>query len=127
MDLQHFIDMSYGGGHTPPPSQPSTPDRITNMRLMLKYVVDKLSPHWVTICDFLEYTMEQRNWFAQEYCQIHKKCLIAVLEDWISSDRGRAPKTWLMFITILSEIDGLQDITRGIRLCLEHEGVLKSK
>ena len=108
-------------------SQPSTPTQITNMKLMRSYVVDRLTPHWIDVCDYLDYPVSMRNWFGQQHGQVHKKCLIAVLEDWISTDNGRSPKTWQTFITAVCEIDGLEDIARAIRLCLEKEGVLESE
>lgn len=108
-------------------SQPSTPTEITGMKLMMRHVVDKLAPYWVLVCDYLEYPVYMRNQFADYHGHVHRKCLIAVLEDWISTDNGRGPKTWSTFIESLSEIEGLEDITEAIRFCLVNERVLQGQ
>ena len=87
---------------------------------MYKHVVSKLSPYWTTVGDYLEYSVVERNSFRAAN---NNKSLIALLEDWISTDNGRKPKTWSTFIVVLEELD--QDLSisvgREIRTSLDAE------
>ena len=82
------------------------------MKTMYKYVVNKLAPHWTTVGDYLEYSVHERNGFKGAD---DKKSLIALLENWISTDSGMKPKTWSTFIGVLMEL--YQDLS--ISVCNE--------
>ena len=90
-----------------------------NMTLMHKCVVDKLSAHWEMVCDYMEYSVSERNRFR---CGDDKSSLSAVLDDWIG--REGETKTWSMFVDVLNEIDELSALTDEICSDLKSEGVV---
>ena len=73
-----------------------------NMKTMYKHVVSRLSPYWITVGDYLEYTVVERNSFRAAN---NNKSLTALLENWIITDNGRKPKTWSTFIEVLEVLD----------------------
>ena len=110
----HSMNQSPSGLTTPPTG------KKCDMKIMYKHVVNKLSPHWKSVGDYLEYSVVERNGFRRGD---DKKSLVALLENWIDTDNGREPKTWLTFIKVLGELDQDLDISVGseIRTNLEKE------
>ena len=86
-------------------------------------VVNNLAPYWQTVGDYLEYGMHKRNSFKRE---TDKKSIIAVLEDWISTNNGRGPKTWATFTKVLRELDDDLSISVGSETCTKLEKELAS-
>ena len=66
------------------------------------------------MCHHLGYSATE---FKQEN---NKKSLIAVLEHWITTG---GPKTWLMFIEVLSDVNELSAVTSDICSELNKAGV----
>ena len=85
-----------------------------DMKTMYKYVVGKLSPYWTTVGDYLEYSIVERNSFRGAN---NNKSLAILLENWISTDNGRKPKTWLTFSKVLEELDQDLSISVGSEIC----------
>ena len=88
------------------------------MKTMYKYVVSKLSPHWTTVGDYLEYSVVERNSFRGAN---NNKSLATLLENWISTDNGRKPKTWSTFLDVLEELDQDLSISVGSEICANLE------
>jgi len=80
------------------------------MKLMMKSVIDKLTPHLFVVCDYLEYLLCMRNEFGTQNDDIHTECLDAVLKDWIATNNERGIKTLQKIMTILDEFDKLKNI-----------------
>ncbi|XP_065900647.1 uncharacterized protein [Dysidea avara] len=122
------------GYHVPPAphsAQASGSSTIStmNMELMQKYVIPNLAEHWSAISDFLEYPLQVKKKFSYGHA---KDCVRALLEDWISTDNGRKPKTWPMFLQVLNEFgesegEPVVNVTRWVVQCLMQEGVLESQ
>ena len=91
-------------------SPPSSSEAQLDMKTMYRHVVSKLSPYWTTVSDYLEYSVVERNSFRAANS---KKSLTALLENWISTDNGRKPKTWSTFIEVLEELDQHLSISVG--------------
>ena len=90
-----------------------------NMKLMRKYVVNKLSSYWVMVCKQLGC-----SYSTAAIGHDNKKNLIAVLEDWISTgEKENRPKTWSMFIGVLSDVNELSAVTSEIYRDLKEAGV----
>ena len=89
-----------------------------SIKIMRKYVVDKLAPHWSVVCHHLGYSNAE---FRQDS---PKRSLVAVLEHWITTGvkEGR-PRTWSMFIEVLSDVNELSAITGVICSELNKAGV----
>ena len=83
------------------------------MKLMRKHVVSRLSPYCNVVCQHLGYTTDVLE-------GDDKKKLIAVLEKWITTGR---PKTWSMFIGVLSKVSELSMVTVEICSDLNKAGV----
>ena len=84
---------------------------------MLKCVVKKLSPYCAIMCKHLGY-------LTTGFGHDNKKNLIAVLEGWISAgEKEGRPKTWSMFVRILSNISELSVVTGEICSELKKAGV----
>ena len=84
------------------------------MKVMYRCVVNKLSPYWTSVGDYLEYSVAERNSFKGAN---NNKSLAALLENWISTTNGREPKTWLTFFKVLSELDQDLSISVGSVIC----------
>ena len=102
-------------GQSPP--APSG-ERQLDMKTMYKHVVSKLSPYWTTVGDYLEYSVVERNSFRGAN---NNKSLATLLENWISTDNGRKPKTWATFLDVLEELDQDLSISVGSEICANLE------
>ena len=94
-------------------SPSSSSEAQLDMKTMYKCVVSKLSPYWKTVGDYLEYSVVERNNFRSAN---DNKSLTALLENWISTDNGRMPKTWSTFIEVLKELDEDLGISVGSKI-----------
>ena len=116
-------------GHVQPTNQPAprvTPPPVEwkcDIKTMYMCGVKKLAPYWITVADFLDYSVAEKEKFR---CDDNKSSLVAVLEDWITTDNGREPKTWSTFAKVLTEVDEDQSISLGheIYVKLQSKGVL---
>ena len=104
------------------PRMAATPkDDKCNMKIMRKHVVNKLSPYWSVVCQHLGYS-------TAGLVQDDKKNLIAVLEHWINSgEKEGKPRTWSMFMGVLSNISELSIVTSDICRDLNTAGVYFSE
>ena len=50
-------------------------------------------------------------------------CCRALLEDWLSSDRGVKPKTWKNLLKAIEEVEELQPVLHEMKEGLQSEGV----
>ena len=89
-----------------------------SIKIMRRCVVDKLAPYWIMVCHHLGYSDAE---FRQDS---PKRSLIAVLEHWITTGvkEGR-PRTWSMFIEVLSDANELSAVTSVIYSELNKAGV----
>ena len=99
-------------------SPPSSSEAPLDMKTMYKHVVSRLSPYWTTVGDYLEYSVVERNSFRAAN---NNKSLTALLENWISTNNGRKPKTWPTFIKVLEELDQDLKISVGSEICASLE------
>ena len=96
---------------------------------MYKCVVSKLAQHWFVVGDYLEYPLDARKEFYRLCNGDPKECIKMLLDDWIGTENGRKPKTWLKFVEVLEEIGDcegqpLLDITAVVVQSLLSKGVL---
>ena len=64
--------------------------------------------------DYLEYSVAEMNSFKGAN---NDKSLAALLENWISTDNGRKPKTWSTFFKVLNELDQDLSMSVGREIC----------
>ena len=129
--LVHCLTGITKNGHVQPTNQtaprvtPPPVERKCDMKTMYKCGVKKLAPYWITVADFLDYGVAEKSSFR---CNDNKDSLVAVLENWITTDNGREPKTWSTFAKVLTEVDEDQSISLGHEICVKllNIGVLPS-
>ena len=96
---------------------------ITNMKLLYKFVIPKVSAHWEVILAYLQYDLS----FKQELDKKHKRdprsCCTNLLEDWISSDAGIGPKTYTTLLEVLYSIPEVANFAQDIKNQLIENGV----
>ena len=93
-------------------------DSQCNIKLMHKYVMNKLAPYWRMVCHHLGYSV---TGFVR---QNNKKSITAVLEHWITTgEKEGRPKTWSMFIGVLSDVNELSAVSSEICDSLIKAGV----
>ena len=79
------------------------------MKALVKYVIPRIAHKWRTVADFLDYDdhMSTIDIIAEKHRDDCVKCCDGLLRDWLTTDRGAAPKTWNTLIKALKEIDEL--------------------
>ena len=92
---------------------------------MNKHVIPRISAEWERVCKHLEYSIAIKNMISRTNGGLPRECCTALLEDWATTDNGVKPKTWEKLIEVLSEISSLAMVTKEIKQCLCHEGVLR--
>ena len=96
----------------------STEQSLTtnDMIIIKRVIVPRISIHWEILQAYL-------NLGDETYNGNSKQCCTALLEDWIYSSKGEAPKTYTKLLEILNKIPELTGFTKIIEQCLENEGV----
>ena len=100
---------------------------ITDMRLLYKIVIPKVSAHWDVVLANLEYDLAFKQELDRKYRGNPRECCTALLEDWISSNRGISPKTFTKLLEVLCTINEIAPFMRDIIDGLKTEGIAISK
>ena len=93
------------------------------MKLLYKLVVPKISAHWDVVLANLEYDLSFKQELDRKYRGNPRECCIALLEDWISSNRGVSPKTFTKLLEILCTINEIAPFMRDIIDGFKKEGI----
>ena len=96
---------------------------ITDMRLLYKIVIPKISAHWDVVLANLEYDLAFKQELDRKYRGNPRECCTALLEDWISSNRGISPKTFTKLLEVLCTINDIAPFMRNITDGLKREGI----
>ena len=96
---------------------------ITDMRLLYKIVIPKISAHWDVVLANLEYDLAFKQELDRKYRGNPRECCTALLEDWISSNRGISPKTFTKLLEVLCTINDIAPFMRDIIDGLKREGI----
>ena len=94
------------------------------MKLIHKLVIPKVSYCWEKIADFLEYPIAKKKEIKERQRGDPSKCCTELMEDWLTSDQGVAPKTWHNLVSVLKEIRELSSEVYSIERSLLKEGLL---
>ena len=93
------------------------------MKLLYKLVIPKISAHWDVVLANLEYDLAFKLELDRKYRGNPRECCTALLEDWISSDRGISPKTFTKLLAVLCTINDIAPFMRDIIDGLKKEGI----
>ena len=93
------------------------------MKLLYKLVVPKISAYWDVVLANLEYDLSFKQELDRKYRGNPRECCIALLEDWISSNRGVSPKTFTKLLEILCTINEIAPFMRDIIDGFKKEGI----
>ena len=100
---------------------------INDMRLLYKIVIPKISAHWDVVLANLEYDLAFKQELDRKYRGNPRECCTALLEDWISSNRGISPKTFTKLLEVLCTINDIAPFMRDIIDGLKKEGIATGK
>ena len=92
------------------------------MKWMHKIIIPDISYCWKKVADFLEYPLVKKREIEEKMHHDPYKCCTELMEDWLTSNRGPAPKTWETLVSVLKEIQGLS--TSSIEQSLLKEGLI---
>ena len=95
------------------------PLTTNDMNIIKKVIIPRISTYWEILQTYLSLDDETNR----KYSGDSKQCCTALLEHWISSSQGEAPKTYTKLLEVLNEIPELTGFTEIIKQCLEKEGV----
>ena len=96
---------------------------ITDMKLLYKLVIPKISAYWDVVLANLEYDLAFKQELDRKYRGNPRECCTALLEDWISSDRGISPKTFTKLLEVLCTIYDIAPCMRDVIDGLRKEGI----
>ena len=96
---------------------------ITDMKLLYKLVIPKISAHWDVVLANLEYDLAFKQELHRKYRGNPRECCTDLLEDWISSDRGISPKTFTKLLEVLCTINDVAPFMRDMIDGLKKEGI----
>ena len=97
---------------------------ISDMRLLYKLVIPKISAHWDVVLANLEYELAFKQELDRKYRGNPRECCTALLEDWISSNRGVIPKTFTKLLEVLCTINEIAPFMRDMIEALKKEGIV---
>ena len=96
---------------------------ITNMKLLHKLVIPKISAHWEIILAYLQYDISFKQELDKKHSRDPRSCCTNLLEDWVSSDRGIGPRTYTTLLEVLYSIPEVADFAQDIKNGLLANGV----
>ena len=90
------------------------------MEFLIKYVIPKVEAHWVDVAyAVLKYDIPTVDSIKQVHQNDVRGCCRALFENWLTTAHGIEPKTWLILLTHLKEVDKLTAVTETIKEKLE--------
>ena len=95
------------------------------MKVLHKVVIPRIAAVWSRVADALDYELEYKQVIKKQGHDDPMECCVALLEDWLTSDRGISTKTWSGLIGALKEIRSLSATTEKIIDELTKEGILQ--
>ena len=84
------------------------------MKRLHQLVIPNVAAEWKIIAYYLEFTLPLIKIIEEQCRKDPLKCCTELFEQWLSSDYGVGPKTWLTLIKALKEIDQLSMVTKEI-------------
>ena len=99
------------------PTEPS-------MKWVHKLIIPQVSYCWRKLADYLEYSVAKKKEIEERQRGDPYKCCVELMEDWLTSDRGVAPKTWCTLVSVIKEIEELASSANSIEQHLLKEGLL---
>ena len=97
---------------------------INDMRLLYKLIIPKISAHWDVVLANLQYELAFKQELDRKYRGNPRECCTALLEDWISSNRGVIPKTFTKLLEVLCTINEIAPFMRDMIEALKKEGIV---
>ena len=77
------------------------------MKQLVISVVPRITAEWNKVAHCLEFTIPSIKIIRQKYRDDPEECCRTLLEEWISTDQGVAPKNWTTLLSVLKQIRGL--------------------
>ena len=71
-------------------------------------VVPRIQRYWEDMAYALRYKIADVHAIKEKHCDDPKRCCRELLEDWLSTNHGTHPKTW---VTLLKAIGHIEDLT----------------
>ena len=93
------------------------------MKLLRKIVIHRIAASWEVVADYLEYEPEDKQLIRKKKHDDPEGCCVELLEDWLYSDRGISPKSWIVLVNTLKEIKRLTATTEKIVKELSDAGI----
>jgi len=94
------------------------------MKWMRKVFIPNVCHCWREVADYLDYSTAKKKEIEERQRGNPSKCCIELMEDWLTSDRGVAPKTWHTLVSVLKDISELSSVSHSIEQQLVKEGLL---
>ena len=81
---------------------------------LLRMVVPRISPFWEDVAYALHYRISIVESIGTKHNSDPKKCCRELFKDWLTTNNGAAPKTWLTLLDRLKEVEELAPATEVI-------------
>jgi len=95
------------------------------MKMLHKVVIPLIAADWSLVADALEYKLEYKRIIKEQGHHDPIECCTALLEDWLTTERGISTKTWSGLLSVLKEMKSLTAMTEKIIDGLTKEGILQ--
>ncbi|XP_065893511.1 uncharacterized protein [Dysidea avara] len=122
---QSQIDLNASSLPKSYPKQDTRAKSRPTMKVLHKVVIPRIAAVWSRVADALDYELEYKQVIKKQGHDDPMECCVALLEDWLTSDRGISTKTWSGLIGALKEIRSLTATTEKIIDELTKEGILQ--
>ena len=93
------------------------------MRPLYKLVIPKVSAHWDVVLTNLQYDLAFKQELDRRFNGNPRQCCVALLEDWISSNRGVSPKTFTKLLEVLCTINDIAPFMTDMIDGFKKEGI----
>ena len=89
-----------------------------DMWKLIKIVIPKIQAEWEEFAYSMQYDVNMVKTIRKD-CTNSEICCKKLFEDWLTTSRGIAPKTWYTLLERIKEVTSLQSVAEAIEKELE--------
>ena len=93
-------------------------DLEPEMYELIEFVMPKIQAEWEDVAYSLYYEIYMVEAIKMKHREDPRKCCRELLQDWLTTENGRSPKTWSTLLDALRKVNELASVTREIEKVL---------
>ena len=79
-----------------------------------EFVIPKIQAEWEDVAFALRYKIHTVKAIKEKHREDPRKCCSGLLQDWLTTENGKSPKTWSTLLDALRNVDTIASVSDEI-------------